>query len=148
MGYPEDLLEQSAFLLEGWRGNPPNQAGLRRSVSTAYYALFHLLIEDAVSIWPLRRHRDALSRTVEHRSIKKAFANCVSKADKGSKLRGVAQAFTELQEKRHTADYDNSHTWTLTSAEALFVQAVEAVDTWRTIRHEEKVRTSCVIFSF
>ena len=47
MAYPEDLLEQANHLA---RREPkrPKQASLRRAVSTAYYALFHLLIGQAV----------------------------------------------------------------------------------------------------
>jgi uncharacterized protein (UPF0332 family) len=46
MAFAEDLLKQ-AFLLLNKESKNPTQASLRRSVSTAYYALFHLLIHDA-----------------------------------------------------------------------------------------------------
>jgi len=44
MGLAQDLLQQADHLAT-YEGVNPTQAGLRRSVSTAYYALFHLLIE-------------------------------------------------------------------------------------------------------
>jgi uncharacterized protein (UPF0332 family) len=47
MAFAEDLLRQ-AFLLLHKEPKTPTQASLRRSVSTAYYALFHLLIEGGV----------------------------------------------------------------------------------------------------
>jgi uncharacterized protein (UPF0332 family) len=43
MAFAEDLLKQ-AFLLLYKEPKTPTQASLRRSVSTAYYALFHLQI--------------------------------------------------------------------------------------------------------
>jgi hypothetical protein len=37
--------------------------------------------------------------------------------ESGVKLTGVAQAFSELQQKRETADYDSSVQWTYVNAE-------------------------------
>jgi hypothetical protein len=36
-------------------GNNPTQSTLRRAVSTAYYALFHLLITDFTSNWRVKQ---------------------------------------------------------------------------------------------
>ncbi len=44
MAFHDDLLEQANHLARRERGRP-RQASLRRAVSSAYYALFHLLIE-------------------------------------------------------------------------------------------------------
>jgi hypothetical protein len=44
---PEHLLEQAKHLARRERTRP-RQASLRRAISAAYYALFHLLIRDAV----------------------------------------------------------------------------------------------------
>jgi hypothetical protein len=41
-----DLIEQAQHLAKR-EPNRPRQASLRRAVSTAYYALFHMLISDA-----------------------------------------------------------------------------------------------------
>ena len=50
MPYAADLLEQARHLAK--RGKKrPRQASLRRAVSTAYYALFHLLISEATLNW-------------------------------------------------------------------------------------------------
>jgi uncharacterized protein (UPF0332 family) len=48
MAFADDLLEQAYHLANRDRENP-KQASLRRAVSTAYYALYHLLIDEAVS---------------------------------------------------------------------------------------------------
>ena len=50
MGLAEDLLRQADHLAAYERLNP-SQASLRRAVSTAYYALFHLLIGEAALRW-------------------------------------------------------------------------------------------------
>ena len=46
MSLHEDLLEQAQQLI-AIDSRRPKQASLRRAVSTAYYALFHLLIDEA-----------------------------------------------------------------------------------------------------
>jgi uncharacterized protein (UPF0332 family) len=43
MAFPDDLLEQANHLANR-EPELPRQASLRRAVSAAYYALFHLLI--------------------------------------------------------------------------------------------------------
>src|SRR5580700_4531314 len=50
MGIAEDLLRQADHLAT-YEGPNPCQASLRRAVSTAYYALFHLLVEAAALRW-------------------------------------------------------------------------------------------------
>ena len=47
MGYPEDLLDAARAFFSVV---PATNATLRRTVSTAYYALFHLLIEDVPTL--------------------------------------------------------------------------------------------------
>ncbi|MBS1874595.1 MAG: hypothetical protein JSU00_15375 [Acidobacteria bacterium] len=54
MGLPEDLLEQADHLAR-WDWKHPKQASLRRAVSTAYYAVFHMLVSEAVAYWKLLR---------------------------------------------------------------------------------------------
>ena len=111
MSFPEDLLEQ-AFDLARKEPEEPKQASLRRAVSTAYYALFHLLIDEAVSKWSVERQRSILARTFEHGRMK-AICDDVQKTAKSGgpvlpELYIVARSFIQLQQHRHTADYDNS----------------------------------------
>ncbi len=70
MAYHDDLLQQAIDLAHK---NPiaPTQADLRRSVSTADYALFHLLVSETVTHWSLASSRDALGRMFEHSLMKK-----------------------------------------------------------------------------
>lgn len=71
MAFAEDLLKQALLLLHK-EPKTPTQASLRRSVSTAYYALFHLLIQDACANWSRLDTRDHLARAFEHKTMKDA----------------------------------------------------------------------------
>ena len=56
----------------------------------------------------------------------------------GAKLKDVAQTFSELQQERETADYDNSFQWTYVNAESWLDKASVAFQDWRGIRAEEE----------
>jgi hypothetical protein len=106
MSLPRDLLDAA---IELYRIKPETQAALRRSVSTAYYALFHLIIETACENWP-QPQRSRVARQFEHKRMKDVSADT---ADKGpatpssaqAGLIAVANTFVQLQQNRHTADY-------------------------------------------
>jgi uncharacterized protein (UPF0332 family) len=126
---PRDLLDQ-ADLLASKERRRPKQASLRRAISTAYYALFHLLIEDAANALsptapaPLRK---VFARAFQHGPMKTAckdFVQANTAVANGNvsqfpkpvqdmlvfplppALLMVLTTFVELQEARHTADYD------------------------------------------
>jgi len=70
MGLAEDLLRQADHLAT-YEGLNPSQASLRRAVSTAYYALFHLLIEEAASRWSgTPEARTGIERGFQHGVMK------------------------------------------------------------------------------
>ena len=104
----------------------PKQAALRRAISTAYYGVFHFLIEQATKELAGVRGTDAnlrafLARGGSHAGLK-AVCKAVSTGNwptliekrigKGklgappAPLRSVGAAFVNLQELRHVADYD------------------------------------------
>jgi hypothetical protein len=113
MAFADDLLDQAYHLVNLEIGEP-KQASLRRAVSTAYYALFHLLIDEAVGNWGVARQRSVLARTFDHGKMKSICEDHVKsfyssgQPSSGVQLKNVAQTFVQLQEKRHTADYDNA----------------------------------------
>src|SRR5271168_1473176 len=97
MALSRDLLTE-AYHLAHRGGKNPKQASLRRAVSTAYYALFHLLIHDFVANWKARAQRDKLARLFEHGRMKNASKNISEKAlvsptDLEAKLKIVTTAF-------------------------------------------------------
>lgn len=65
MSLAKDLLEQAKHLASRERKRP-KQASLRRAVSTAYYAVFYLLIGEAVRNWSRSDQRAKLARAFEH----------------------------------------------------------------------------------
>lgn len=88
----------------------PLSAYLRRSVSDAYYALFHALAEllaDAL-IGASKRNTDSWRRV--YRGLDHAHAKTVLATDKAYALhiavKGIGKVFSQLQEARHSADYD------------------------------------------
>jgi hypothetical protein len=74
MLFAEDLLDLARDIADMDADNP-RQASLRRAVSTAYYALFHLLISEATSNWRQVELRPALGRIFEHGKMKNASSN-------------------------------------------------------------------------
>jgi uncharacterized protein (UPF0332 family) len=141
MAFADQLLEQAQLL-----ANPdkkrPRQASLRRAVSTAYYAVFHLLTTAGVANWKKPRQRAALARAFEHRRMNDACTKTRSKSFPNPNhssvrhLRAVADAFVRLQQYRHTADYDNSKKWTRTEVLAHIELAAAAFESWKAIAKE------------
>jgi uncharacterized protein (UPF0332 family) len=142
VAFAEDLLKQALLLLNKESKNP-TQASLRRSVSTAYYALFHLLIQEASANWSRADTRDYLARAFGHRTMKDASTRAENATYDSSvppqvaaKLRSVAKAFRELQVQRHVADYSNATKWDRNKASAKVNQAKTAFSDWKSIRNE------------
>jgi uncharacterized protein (UPF0332 family) len=144
MAFHDDLLQQARHLIHK-ESRKPKQASLRRAVSTAYYALFHLLVSESIANWRRPAIRKTLGRAFEHGVMKSAsnrildtsrFPFTGQNPNTVSALRGVAKAFAELQEKRHTADYDNTRFWTKTDALAAVTLAERAFLSWKSIRDE------------
>lgn len=144
MAYPEDLLDQALMLV---RKEPrkPKQASLRRTISTSYYALFHLLISACVANWKRSDQRAALSRAFDHSSMKSAsnrvqdrrqFPFTGEDPEIVSDLRSVAKTFAQLQEQRHVADYDNTKFWTKTEAFSQVASVQRAFLSWKRIAKE------------
>ena len=140
------LLDLAIELVLVFSRTAQTQASLRRAVSTAYYALFHLLISDTVEHWIFESSRGRLSRMFEHGLMKRVsgqhsdprherFAG--EDPDVVRKLTRVAGVFVGLQDKRHKADYDNTAHWTQAEAFEDVNLAVEVFSDWQSIRHEK-----------
>jgi hypothetical protein len=111
-------MAQAEFMI---RNSDSNEANVRRAVSSAYYALFHLLVRDAILNWKHADHRSRLARTFDHKRMKDASTAILKEIGKVripqnadpdpqqallSRLSTVAQASVDLQQARHRADYD------------------------------------------
>lgn len=145
MGLAEDLLAQATHLAT-YQGLNVSQAALRRSISTAYYALFHLLVAETADRWQgSPAGVTGVQRALNHASMKNsslAFAKSDWTDWHGIEhsvppaLRNVAEAFAGLQEERHTADYDNHETWSITEVQAILKTAEGAFHNWQSIRND------------
>jgi hypothetical protein len=139
-----DLLAQARHLATKDVGTP-EQASLRRAVSTAYYALFHLLVSEASALLASgdRRLQEFIARAFEHGDMYKACLTFASggqmpalvNAHYGSvvrppELKAVAQAFVDLQGARHDADYATHRGWTKTEALTEVQRAEQAFESW------------------
>jgi hypothetical protein len=71
MAYHHDLLDQAVKLAHEDPANP-KQASLRRAVSAAYYAVFHLLIFEATSNYGKAHLQTALGRAFDHGPMRNA----------------------------------------------------------------------------
>lgn len=143
MGVAADLLEQAEHLAT-YQGEQSKQTSLRRAVSTAYYAIFHLLTEEASQKWQgTPESKTGIQRGFSHRamrSVSKQFqmpnwSDCHEiRRPVPSALRRVALTFADLQELRHTADYDSHKAWSDVDVREVIAKARAAFDDWQSIR--------------
>ena len=136
------------------------QASLRRAVSTAYYAIFHLMMEDAANALapPLPQGlRSEIKRSFAHSQIKTACkefleANTIKSKNIAGKTKlpaalealiafpldinlvTVLDAFIALQEARHEADYNLSYQWIRLDVLANLNLAEQAFSAWPVVR--------------
>jgi len=100
---------------------PIVEADLRRGVSTAYYALFHLLIHEAMArIVADPTLRSRVGRSLDHGKMKQVcqeYSGATVVAGVltvrpgvaiAPQLRDIGTAFVDLQQARHDADYDTA----------------------------------------
>jgi uncharacterized protein (UPF0332 family) len=145
MAYHDDLLEHAALLSELDLQTEPKQVTLRRCVSAAYYALFHLLTTEAAKNWKHPGQRDRFARLFDHGRMKTCSAKVASRplpvepsdALVATELRIVADSFLRLQQARHTADYDNSVVWSRAQVYELVRLAHDARASWSKIYEKE-----------
>ena len=139
MAFADDLLKDARHLV-GRGGKNPKQSSLRRAVSTAYYAAFHLLIADFVANWALPDQRARLGRMFEHRRMSGAVFNFRDKKNptpNETELQKLIKKFTQLQKDRYEADYDVGRTWSRYDVENTLAVATEVFKTWQGIRNEK-----------
>lgn len=144
----EDLFAQAETLAK-LDSRKPKQANLRRAVSSAYYAVFHYLVDQACCIQFGTQHaqapyRHVLGRAFAHNVMKQACTSFGGGTLKdavikglprdasgnyaiSSAIRGLALGFAELQEKRNVADYDRSERFKRSEVLIVIEQAKEQV---------------------
>lgn len=120
---PDHLIEQAEGLIERTSAGAPRQVDVRRAISSAYYAVFHAVAaaaaDEFVGITQRASSRYGLVyRAFDHRWLRTLCDDLRKSSPPGKYVRhlpasGVgrnvvafATAVVELQEKRHSADYD------------------------------------------
>ena len=130
----DELVGHAEWLADAGRGHP-NDADVRRGISAAYYAVFHDLTErlsrQLVGSYP-RDVRNGIRRIWSHSEIARlaqevversqvltsnadaplpkrlgAFGPLLDVAAADADLVASLRLFTEMQERRHMADYDH-----------------------------------------
>jgi uncharacterized protein (UPF0332 family) len=145
MAYHDDLIEHAIFLSQLNLPDDPKQVDLRRAVSAAYYALFHLLTTEAAQNWKHQNQRNRFARRFDHNTMRKCSSRVSARAlpadpdalGIATDLKLVADSFVSLQEDRHTADYDNSKVWSRTEVWDTMIQAQDAMTAWACIREKD-----------
>src|SRR6266700_1726681 len=104
----DDMLEDARHLAA--KGEAEQRVScMRRAISTAYYAVFHLLVEDFVQHWEFEDQRARLARMFNHQKMRDAsFTPKDKKSPTPAEnlLIDVIEAFGQLQAARHRADSD------------------------------------------
>lgn len=156
---PDQLIDVAFDLLD-WKDVPHEQARLRRAVSTAYYALFHLLVMETANNWGQTESRAAFARLLEHGKMKSVCEKKIADVNRRLKtqqteqsnleveleLQIVATAFRDLYQNRSDADYDTAKDWTQIDALAVLEQAESAFKKWRLVRNTPEAQR--FLFSF
>jgi hypothetical protein len=152
MSLHDDLLIQAQRLAQ-WDPRRPKQVNLRRAVSSAYYALFHLLSSETSALFAVEPGLAArINRTLNHADMKKASAMIgnakLPKAVQSPRggyttpadLKTVANTFVKLQEARHEADYDLSRVFRRQEVLDHVQAARQAFEAWERIRKTDDAR--------
>jgi hypothetical protein len=136
----EELLEQAENLLT----MPPNQANLRRSVSAAYYSVFHLLVRAASKQWSDPLYQARIGRLFEHGRMKKVAAEVGKRlvnTNRGDHdLAIIVEEFIRLQEARHYADYNLANPLSESSARQFADAAKKVFVAWQRTQGTKEAR--------
>jgi uncharacterized protein (UPF0332 family) len=159
----DDLLRQAERLtrLDAKR---PRQANLRRAVSAAYYAVFHFLVDQSCRLVMGTQHeqspyRNVLGRAFSHAMMKQAckyFAvgKLKNRAAQGlpktfsiaAATKLISDVFADLQDKRHSADYDLTARFTRSEVLFLIEHAEDAIKQFKalSLSNDKKFFLACL----
>lgn len=146
---PDDLIRIAQHLASdgtGAAGGRPNQADLRRAVSTAYYAAFHALAACCADtlVGAVRQNRDPESyrrtyRALQHRPAKSQCQRSeIAQFPNG--IRYFVRAFINLQSHRHIADYapDQDIRFYRSQTIALIAEAEAAIEQLKNTNNQQR----------
>jgi hypothetical protein len=146
---PDDLLAQARFLASR-EPKRPRQASLRRAISAAYYALYHLLVSAGANAMAPRQPtalRARVGRAFAHAEMKQvcqqfqgghvgalsAAVQALMNGPMEPELAMIAEAFVELQEARHKADYDTTEVFSRADVLSAIDLATQSFAAWKAV---------------
>ena len=132
------LLSYATSTLRGRSRGLQRNTELRRATSSAYYALFHGLIEQASDLLVGGSNRRSpryllIYRSFDHRSMAKACRSATKPPSRlgiasfSIELQRVATAFVQLQDHRHDADYNPNQSYKRSQVEGFIKLARSAL---------------------
>jgi uncharacterized protein (UPF0332 family) len=157
VNFGDDLLAQARYLITHEKCRP--KVTLRRAISTAYYALFHLLTEAAAKSLVSGTQNKALRQQMQRAFDHSAMRQCCRAFSGGSlpvilvpllpgpvsmNLRAVASTFARLQDQRHDADYNVALTYSRDDADNAVRDVEQAFAAWHTVRATDEARVFLV----
>jgi len=151
----EHLFEQAGRLSATSSAGRPRQVDLRRAISTAYYGLFHFILASLADEFVAARNRATnlyalVYRSVDHRALKDLcveakkqtpsgrYARYLPPGGFGPDVQSFAAAAIELQERRHSADYDPQARFRRSDVQAVIDGAKNAVGLLNTATRERR----------
>lgn len=110
----------------------PSQTVLRRTISNAYYALFHELCHQTADLHVGPSHRgtfryDAVYRALDHGRARAHFRRLTASVSADARAVELAEAFLVLQSTRHDADYNPTPIFRLAPTLGLVEMAEAAI---------------------
>ena len=152
---PDDLLDQAEKLVVPPPAGPPLQVDVRRAISSAYYGLFHFILtsvaDEFVGVSQRTTSRYALVyRSIAHRTLREICAEAKRQAPSarcaaylppnglGPFIQAFAAAVIDLQEKRHTADYNPQPRFKTVDAKLAIGAARSAIGRFKRANQENR----------
>ena len=125
-------------------GNTPTREHVRRAISNAYYALFHVLAEnnaaalvgtpsDAATTAAWSRVYRGLDHSRAHRELQR------HQPEFSVQAQGFAKTFSDMQRFRHLADYDHTASFTAHEAMAYLDRVETAILDYTQVATSERV---------
>lgn len=141
----DDLIAVAEDLLRPAPGQS-KQATLKRSISTAYYAVFHAVAHECVGQlvgWGSRSANywkivTPVYRSFDHATAKRIFLQVSNDRSRSAELRQLGVTFVSLQDDRRTADYDPQPRFSRRYATERVKQAAAAIEALRGLSSDER----------
>ena len=147
---PRDIIGIARHLALGGVGGRlgrPRQEELRRAVSAAYYALFHLLAGNAADTLagarpsfrsPRRRFWSQTYRALDHGYAKNQCLNQAVMRGFPQEIQDLGVLFAYLQLQRQNADYNPDVTFSRTEIVRLIDEAERVIDGFADVRRRDR----------